>query len=348
MAPKKKDKKKKANEEPVLGEDPKVLLANYTKFCKAIGLEPHAQIKTQLEDEEKDKIDQLVVSGNPGGGPPEPLGPGGTRALATAILGNSDLMTGGPYKLLKALRIWNANVGDDGTQSLSELLRLGGGDIILSYLELFDNNIGPRGCQALGSALSFGSNQSLLTLKLDYNITIGAEGVVALCRGLRTNRYLKQLHLAYCNITPEAGAPLGDMLSYSGLGLVILNLQGNRISGVGLGGMCPGLARNRSLQFLSLADNGIGEIDGDEEHIRAFGASMIACETLTHIDLLYNRIGEAGAKMLQPFLLPENTRIKQFLVDASLPETYFASIFRRDTSGGKKKKKGKKGKKKKK
>mmetsp|Transcript_665 Transcript_665/g.1109 ORF Transcript_665/g.1109 Transcript_665/m.1109 type:complete len:349 (-) Transcript_665:103-1149(-) len=347
MGGKKKGKEKKKSDEPVLGEDPKVLLANYMKFSKAIGLEPHPQIKAQLEDEEKDTIEQLVVSGQPGGGPAAPLGPGGTRALATAILGTSELMAGGPYKLLKALRIWNANVGDDGTQSLAELLRLGGGDVTLAYLELFDNNIGPRGCQALGRALTFGDNISLLTLKLDYNISIGAEGVAALCRGLRTNKHLKQLHLAYCAITPEAGAPLGDMLSYSGLALAILNLQGNRLGGAGLGGLCPGLARNRGLQYLGLADNGIGELEGDDAHLRAFGASMLSCETLTHVDLLYNRIGEMGAAALQPFLLPENTRIKQFLVDANLPEVLFGTIFRRDTSGGKKKK-GKKGGKKKK
>ncbi|CAM9239752.1 unnamed protein product, partial [Heterosigma akashiwo] len=58
-----------------------------------------------------------------------------------------------------------------------------------------------------------------------------------------------------------------------------------------------------------------------------------SCETLTHVDLLYNRIGEMGAAALQPFLLPENTRIKQFLVDANLPEGLFGTVFRRDTSG---------------
>lgn len=31
---------------------------------------------------------------------------------------------------------------------------------------------------------------------------------------------------------------------------------------------------------------------------------MMACETLAHIDLLYNRIGEEGATILAPALTP--------------------------------------------
>jgi hypothetical protein len=65
---------------------------------------------------------------------------------------------------------------------------------------------------------------------------------------------------------------------------------------------------------------------------------------LTHVDLMYNRIGEDGAKILAPALGPDNTRIAEFLVDLTLPLSIFEQIFRRDLGG--KGKKGKKGKKK--
>ena len=44
--------------------------------------------------------------------------------------------------------------------------------------------------------------------QLDYNRDLGTEGVAALCKGLRTNSSLKQLHLPYCNLDSAVGQPL--------------------------------------------------------------------------------------------------------------------------------------------
>jgi len=122
------------------------------------------------------------------------LGPGGTRALMTALMGAGPGMKGGPYKPLKFIRIWRSNIGDDGAASIvililkklvrilisfilqAEVLRLGGAEVQIAYLELMDNNIGPKGALALGTSLSQGNNLSLLTLKLDYNTTMGTSG----------------------------------------------------------------------------------------------------------------------------------------------------------------------------
>ena len=84
---------------------------------------------------------------------------------------------------------------------------------------------------ALGQALSVGCNTSLYSLKLDFNPLLGSEGAAALCRGLRTNSSLKQLHLPYCDLGPDAGAPLGEMLSFTKLKLTVLNLQVRRAAG---------------------------------------------------------------------------------------------------------------------
>ena len=155
------------------------------------------------------KTNQLVIDDEHGA-----LGPHGTRALCTAIMGSAEGMSGAPCKLVKSVRIWRSDVNDDGAACLAELLRLGGAEVAISYLELLDNNVGFRGAKALGTSLSHGQNRSLLTLKLDYNATLGTDGCKALCQGLRTNETLKQLHLPYCAIDGAGGEPLGEMLSY--------------------------------------------------------------------------------------------------------------------------------------
>ena len=45
--------------------------------------------------------------------------------------------------------------------------------------------------------------------------------------------------------------------------------------------------------------------------------------SLTSVDLMYNRIGEKGAKILIEALGPENTKIREFLVDLTLPMDIF-------------------------
>lgn len=105
---KKKDGKSNQGE-PVEGEDPAQLLTNYQKFCRSIGLPVNPIVTKILSDEEKYPINQILIDDESG-----QLGPGGTRALMTAIMGSGPGMKGGPYKLLKSLRIWRSNCADDG------------------------------------------------------------------------------------------------------------------------------------------------------------------------------------------------------------------------------------------
>lgn len=282
---------------------------------------------------------QLVIDDEHG-----PIGPGGTRALMTSVMGTGPGMKGGPYKLLNSIRMWRTNVHDEGCAAIAEVLRLGGAEVQISYLELFDNNIGLRGCMALGSALSQGGNVSLLTLKLDYNTTLGTAGVEYLCRGLRTNISLRQLHIAYCEIQKDAGVHLGQVLANTKSGLTQLNVQGNRINGHGLTDICEGIMTNpkSKLEKLNMADNMIDQEPEDLEGLRSL-RDLLARESnsVTAVDFLYNRIGTVGAAILAEALTKENKKVKEFLVDLTLPMAAFDSIFRRDAGG--KKKGGKKG-----
>uniref|UniRef100_A0A7S2SFQ2 Uncharacterized protein n=1 Tax=Rhizochromulina marina TaxID=1034831 RepID=A0A7S2SFQ2_9STRA len=349
MGPKKKDGQKKASAEPDPGEMPETLLTQYQKFCKMTAMPLCEQVIQTLTDEEKKEAflasKQLVVHPADPRDPTEPrIGPGGMRAICTSILGTAPGMI--PYKGVNCLRIWWSKIGDDGACALAELLRLGGSEVQINYLELWDNQIGPRGALALGRSLMVGNNRSLLTLKLDYNRSLGTEGVAALCRGLRTNSTLKQLHLPFCNIDADGGAPIGDMLAFSKLGLTLLNLRGNYLGDAGLGNLCPGLSRTASLTELSLADNSIGSNPDDLEPLRMFSETLMTSTTLCRIDLNHNRLHAEAAEVLLPALAPENARIQMFTVDPDLPTEIFEKLNR--AGGGKKGKKGKKGGKKKK
>jgi len=347
--PPKKDKKADFADDGDPGMNPDAFKSNYTKFCKLIAVPANQKVLDQLTDEEKLeaflKHNQLVVDDEHGA-----LGPHGTRSLCTAIMGSGSGMNGAPCKLVKSLRLWRSDVNDDGAACIAEVLRLGGAEVAISYLELLDNNVGVRGARSLGQALTYGQNRSLLTLKLDYNASLGSEGVFALCQGLRTNSTLKQLHLPYCNIDEKGGPPLGEMLSYRQLTLNMLNLQGNHLGGAGLKGICDGLETNVALASLSVADNGIAQTDEDIAALEALARLIMKPESvLAAVDMLYNRIGEKGGKaMLFIFNGGKEegkgapSKVKQLLVDSTLPQQLFDHLCRIDAAGGGKKKKGKK------
>jgi Ran GTPase-activating protein (RanGAP) involved in mRNA processing and transport len=81
-----------------------------------------------------------------------------------------------------------------------------------------------------------------------------------LCRGLRTNISLKQLHLQFCNLSSDAGPALADLVANAKSALELLNLSGNRLGGSGLSALCKGLAANTKLATLLLADNMIEQV----------------------------------------------------------------------------------------
>jgi len=329
-----------AGGEGVEGEDPAVLLQNYQKFCKLIGLPTNPSVAKNLNDEEKFPIKQIVIDDEYG-----PLGPGGSRALMTAVMGVGPGMKGGPYKLLESIRIWRSNIGDDGAASVAEILRLGGAEVKISYLELLDNNIAARGCLALGTSLSKGNNLSLLTLVLDYNMLVGSLGCINLCKGLRTNKTLRKLSMQYCGIDSEAADALSDLAANTNSGIESLTLSGNRLGGAGLAKLCKGLMLNTCCTSLALADNMIDQTEEDLEGLRSLvDVIQNPNSKIESYDLMYNRIGQPGGEILLPAMGPENDKVKQFLVDATIPGAIFDQIFR---SGGGKGKKGKKGKKKK-
>ena len=102
---------------------------------RLIGLVPHPSIVHALSDSEKVPIEQLVIDDEHG-----LLGQGGCRALMTAVLGSGPGMKDGPYKLLKSLRIWHSNIGDEGVTCI--VIYCPSCTSIRVYLSLYMSSIG--------------------------------------------------------------------------------------------------------------------------------------------------------------------------------------------------------------
>lgn len=105
---------------------------NYHVVYRLIGLAPNGKIARVCNDVEAHPVTQIVIDDEFG-----PIGPGGMRALMTAVMGSGPGMKGGPYKLLKSIRVWRSYVGDEGAAAIAEVLRLGGAEVQITYLELF-------------------------------------------------------------------------------------------------------------------------------------------------------------------------------------------------------------------
>jgi hypothetical protein len=355
MPPKKKDGKGKKGKAPdVSPEDIDMFKKSYTNMCRDAGLQVYEPLIKKLNTEEdRDELVQnqqlLIHPENPQDPNEVRLGPGGARTLCTTILGIAPGMDK-PFKAVKSIRCWQSKIGDDGACSFAEVLRLGGAECQLQYLELIDNQIGARGCRALGVAIMVGGNKSLQTLKLDHNPNIGVEGVANICRGLRSNCTLLQLHLPFCGIDPIGARPLSEALAFRALGLKLLNLQGNRLGDEGLAYLCPGLEANQSLVELNLADNGIGTNPHDLNPMSMFAGVISGHKTITKLDLNYNRLCLEAANALLPGLVDpidptkSHPRLVKVEIDAALndipPELY--AQLRVEKAGGKKGKKGKK------
>lgn len=106
--------------------------------------------------------------------------------------------------------------------------------------------------------------------------------MVELCKGIRTNCTLKQIHLSYCNIDENGGEALSDILENARSALEVVNLNGNKLGGVGLSSLCRGLMVNTKCEKLMLADNCI--------------------ESVRFITVLFDAVPPNNSKHIDPFI----------------------------------------------
>ncbi|KAF0683849.1 Aste57867_24124 [Aphanomyces stellatus] len=342
MGPKAKSAKtKKEPEAEDNGVTRPMVVASYTKMCRAIGVPINAHMSDMIKgkgEEADEKLAQVMIDEDFGA-----LGNGGIRAMACAFLGTVPHSNTGPYMHLANVRVWNNPIGDEGASAIASLLCEGNNLVNILYVELMDCDIGPEGCTMLADALKAEKKAPLQALKLNCNSKIGDDGVAALCQGLFTNTTIKQLHLEFCKITSAGTIVLAQLLSMAKSGLQSLSLQGNLLGDEGLLHLSKGLKRSHSLVKLNLSDNGIRK---DVAALTAFRDAIVACKTLTSVKFSFNLIDIEGADILLPALESDDgARLKCFEVDPSLPPEVFKKLNRGEKADGKKKK-GKKGKKK--
>jgi len=324
-----------------LNEDPSRLLAAFSKQCHHFGVTPTDSIVRSLMTDNVNVGKQIIVCYCEGD--EAHFGPGASRALVGAVtgigVGLPPSESGEPmiYSALTDLRIWNSNVGDEGTAALADMLRFGGKSLRLSMLELMHCRVGPVGALALGKSLSCAMNTSLTILRLDHNSSIKNEGMSALCLGLRTNSTLKDLSVQYCNLNgKEGGDAVSELLSFKRSALATLNLAGNQLGGKGLSRICDGLSKNTCLLDLNLASNGIiGSIPQDVDALKKFALLLAIHPTVVSIDLMHNNIGNEGGRGLLSYR--ENGRIEVMKVDPKLDASIYDTLVRNRKVGKDKK-----------
>ncbi len=170
----KKDTKTTDGAESGTGSDPTVLFRNYTKCCESIGITIDENVKkalTQNSDNPNASTQLILLGANPKvddgaenddgeeSSPPPMLGPGGCRALVSAILGECNDSNIAKYLGFRDMRILRSNIGDNGATALARLLSKCDGredNPKLEYLELPDNKIGVMGALAIGRSLCCG------------------------------------------------------------------------------------------------------------------------------------------------------------------------------------------------
>ena len=190
-------------------------------------------------------------------------------SLKTIIFTSNGMQNRGAYAVARALKgretlhilcVREKLVLTEGAMAIAEVLA----DLTtLSRLELFYMRLGDAGAGAI--AAQFKNIPSLEHLRI-VDAGIKSAGVAALARGMRDLTILQSL-----------------------------NLDGNSVSGDGLSDLVDLIIDTTgasSPQFLSLANNGIG--DEGASHV----GRLLEMHDLQHIDLGYNHIGSAGAEAL--------------------------------------------------
>ncbi|XP_028402095.1 uncharacterized protein LOC114525069 isoform X2 [Dendronephthya gigantea] len=150
------------------------------------------------------------------------------------------------YVYIKELYIWDIPMKHEDVATLALFLEKG--IYRVQYLELMSCSIESYAVQRLGR--SFVLN-CVTTLLLDYN-QFGDEGCEGLCRGLKNNKTLLRLSLNYCNLGPDSGRILGDLLTETAV--CEIYLDGNHLECEGVIEMIKLLADKAEMEAIERAE----------------------------------------------------------------------------------------------
>ncbi|XP_062515191.1 uncharacterized protein LOC134190720 isoform X2 [Corticium candelabrum] len=152
---------------------------------------------------------------------------------------------------------WN-NIDSQGAECLAAALT---GNCSLTSLDLSNNHIGPEGACRIAEALR--QNSSLIELSLKGN-GIGGEGARAILRAVRQQQHLQCINLSYNGFGDGTASVLANVLLDNKCGLTEIDISGNEIESPGVCQLALGLKANKTLTYLSLAENNIDDAGGIE------------------------------------------------------------------------------------
>ena len=239
------------------------------------------------------------------------------------------------YKHTFSLRLWKTYCEDEGVRHICYWLAK---NKTVKFVELLENRITALGCEFIGKVLTPSNGSPIHTLKLDHN-DIGAAGVRNLVNGISMSKTLNSLSLSYCNINHEGARPLFELLIYTKSDLQELDLTGNHLRNEGIPLIMKGIAVNKSLNKIILADNQFGD---EEEILESIKLAMVKNTHLGKYDFRYNAIYEVGVEFLTE-TLAEATHVYEVEISERIPQETLTKF--KEQCKANKPKKGKKGRK---
>ncbi|KAF3830984.1 hypothetical protein GH733_002222, partial [Mirounga leonina] len=237
----------------------------YLEACKLMGVVPVSYFLRNMEES--------YVNLNHHG-----LGPNGTKAVATALVSNTSVVT---------LELADNCLMEEGLLSLVEMLQE---NYYLQEMNISDNDLGLKGARIISEFLQRNTS-SLWNLQLSGN-NFRDEAAELLCQALSANYQIKTLDLSHNQFSDKGGEHVGQMLALN-IGLQSLDLSWNHFCIRGAVALCNGLWANMTLQKLDLSMNGFGN-----EGATALGEVLRLNNSLVYLDLFLNPMSMDGAVLL--------------------------------------------------
>lgn len=238
--------------------------------------------------------------------------------------------------IIKAIRVWKCNGGDESVRSVCHYLDSTQGTPAVEDLQFTDNAVTHLGCEFLGRTLGPSGNKVINLLRLDFN-QFGSAGIEKLSLGLSQNSTLRHLSLQYCGIGEDGGTYIAHILMFIRNALEVLELRGNYLRNQGVIDVLTGARRAKCLRKLDLFDN---KFTDTPEVIEAIKDLFQNNTKLEDYNFAGNQISDDGAGVLVQGMIGQ-THLKQVLVPERCSQKTFEAL-ELTLAAGKGKKKGKK------
>eukprot|EP01064_Diplonema_japonicum_P015340 TRINITY_DN23056_c0_g1_i1.p1 TRINITY_DN23056_c0_g1~~TRINITY_DN23056_c0_g1_i1.p1 ORF type:complete len:754 (+),score=213.76 TRINITY_DN23056_c0_g1_i1:49-2310(+) len=186
---------------------------------------------------------------------------------------------------LRNINLERNDIRDKGAAVLAAALKMPSNAAEkIELLNLSFNNIKVQGLRWLANV--FKTVPVLRVLKLDGNEC--GEAAEELAQTIKDNRSLTHLSMCKCEISPEAGVRIGDMLAVQAT-LVKLEMQDNLLGNEGAIAIAQALHANTTLRFLDIGNNKVSDAGG-----KALAEMIASNNTLQHLNIKQNNIKLSG------------------------------------------------------